>query len=247
MAAMIGAESEGELGYCLASTNKSDLHCSHQFYSYDMHKALVQQAMYFKDNATVTTLKAQNKEVAMWLPEQNSGSYQAIIDYVKFLLGRTTEGAPYPPGPDSKELDSLPQISPEYILADMTVFSLALPPPTPSKTDFKPLPRQKPCWLPDRRLLLLDLAQFRVPRATLAWGSTINSPWNHIMLPLLHKHWQWAMAHGAFSSYATSPKYSSDAVIRGVIERWLRGKREEDESYHNRKKRNQRRRTVSLL
>lgn len=184
--------------------------------------------------------------MSTWLPDRNSGSYQAVIDYVKFLLGRTSSQAAYPPGPDPNELSLLPNISPELILADLIVFTLEIPPPSPSEYSIKLLPRQKPSWLPLRRLFLLDLARLTIPRATLAWQSP-DSPWNRIMLAVLQKHWRWAMAQGAFSLYTINPKYCDDVISRAVMERWLRGRMDESEGLHTRKRKNQRRSAVSLL
>ncbi|EGG09494.1 uncharacterized protein MELLADRAFT_95983 [Melampsora larici-populina 98AG31] len=205
-------------------------------------ESVVTQAMHFKDGRTVKTLKAENKEVAAWLPDRNSGSYQAIIDYMKYLLGVSTSRVPYPDSPTPEELSVLPQITPESILADSTVFSLNLPPPSISKK-ITHRPRQKSCWLIYKEYFLSDMSQLLIPRATLAWESR-DCRWNQIMLALLLKHWRWAQVHGAFSLYGADPKYFSDAIVRAVMERWLRGQKTKSEVYYIRKKKTQRRATI---
>ncbi|EGG09597.1 uncharacterized protein MELLADRAFT_95873 [Melampsora larici-populina 98AG31] len=200
--------------------------------------------MHFADGTGVKSLKAQNREVAKWLPKRNSGSYQAIIDYLKFMLGRFGSHTPYPASPEPSELNLLPQVSSASILADLSVFAVDLPPPSPSNQMMKLLPRQTSCWFTYRRFFLEDLSRFGIPRATLAWESPVSSSWNQMMLVFLLKHWQWAMAQGAFSQYAPDPKYCTDAISRAVMERWIRGRTGEDEKYRNRKKKNQRRAAI---
>lgn len=182
--------------------------------------------------------------MAPWLPERNSGDYQAIIDYLKYLLGRTAAGTPYPPSPNPTELDQVPQISPECILADLTVFSLNPPVTDPSCDDKISLPRQKPCWVTSKALFNCDLARYRVPRMTLVWGKSDDSVWNCVVLAICLKHWLWAKEHNAFSHYSIDPKFSGNAIVLGVMERWVRGQRPAGNP-NSAKKNNKRRMAVS--
>lgn len=207
-------------------------------------KTCLEQPMHFSEGAGVRSLKAQNREVAKWLPQRNSGSYQAITDYTKFMIGRFGSRAPYPTSPDPSELHSLPNVNSETIMADLSVFGVDLPPPTPSHQTITLLPRQDTCWITYRRFFIQDLARFGMPRATLAWESPLNSPWNEMMLAFLVKHWKWAMTQGAFNRYSVDHKYSTDAICRAVIERWFRGRMSQDETYRRRKMKNQRRATI---
>lgn len=191
------------------------------------------------------SLKAQNKEVAPWLPERNSGISQAVTDYLKFLLGRTTKREPYPPTPTSTELVQLPQISTDTILTDLSVFSLDPVPAHPPTDDSTCLPRQKPCWRDFKILFVLDIDRYSVPRATLAWGSPVDCAWNQIVLIICLKHWRWAKDHNAFSSYNIDPEASSNAVVLGIMERWLRGKSNPNLNINDAKKNNKRRNAVS--
>ncbi|EGG01112.1 uncharacterized protein MELLADRAFT_92742 [Melampsora larici-populina 98AG31] len=200
--------------------------------------------MHFKDGAGVGSVKAQNREVAKWLPQRNSGSYQAIVDYLKFLLGKFNSGATYPAGAEALELDRLPHLSLETVRADLTVFANDPPPPSPSIEKIKLLPRQDSSWFTYRSLFLQDLTRYSIPRATLAWESSVGSAWNQIMLVFLVKHWRWALAQGVFSQYSLDLRYSSEAICRAVMERWIRGRVGQDEKYRNRKKKNQRRATL---
>ncbi|EGG11897.1 uncharacterized protein MELLADRAFT_58967 [Melampsora larici-populina 98AG31] len=210
-------------------------------------QALLDQPMYFANGLGVKSLKAQNREVAKWLPARNSSSYQAMVDYLKFMLGAIGPRALYPASPDPSELRLLPQVSLETILADQSVFCGTLPPPTLSDQTENLLPRQDPCWFTYRRVFLNDLAWYRIPRATLAWESPATSSWNKTMLVFLMKHWRWANARGAFNRYSVDTKYSTDAICRAVMERWMHGRVKEDEKYRNQKKKSQRRAAIPVL
>ncbi|EGF97284.1 uncharacterized protein MELLADRAFT_86100 [Melampsora larici-populina 98AG31] len=207
-------------------------------------KPFLNRPMHFQDGAGVSSVKAQNREVAEWLPQRNSASYQAITDYLKFLLGKFNSRTPYPASPESFELDVLPQLSSETIMADLSVFANDLPPPSPSQQTIKLLPRQDSGWFRYRSFFLQDLTRFSIPRATLAWESPVSCPWNQIMLVFLMKHWRWAMAQGVFSRYHPDPRFSTDDICRAVMERWIRGRVGQDDKYRNRKKKNQRRATI---
>lgn len=200
--------------------------------------------MYLKDGHTVRSLKARNKDLAPWLPERNSGAYQAIIDYTKFLLGISAPGAPFPPNPSPTEIAQLAQILPEAILSDMAFTCIIPSEPTTEST--KLLPRQTDYWLRSKALFLSDLARYQIPRATVATKpETMSTAWNPVMLAVLLKHWRWAKEHGAFSRYSVNPKFFSEAVARAVMERWIRGRETAASRSNVLKMNNQRRNHVS--
>ncbi|EGG09638.1 uncharacterized protein MELLADRAFT_61026 [Melampsora larici-populina 98AG31] len=207
-------------------------------------KAILDRPMYFEEGGGVRSLKAQNRELALWLPQRNSGSYQAITDYMKFMLGKFGTRAVYPTSPEPSEIHLLPDLDSGTIPADSSVFGLHLEPPSPSHQTINLLPRQDASWITYRRIFLQDLTRFGIPRATLAWESPVTFPWNKMMLAFLVKHWRWAMSQGAFSRYSVDSTYSTDAICQAAMERWFRGRVSKEGKYRSRKMKNQRRATI---
>lgn len=203
--------------------------------------------MVLKVNKAVRSLKAQNKVVTPWLPQRNSDACQVITDFVKYLLGRTSPQAPYPLSPDPTELAQLPELTPESIISNLRILDIEDPATNHLVQTEISLPRQTPCWSKHKQQFLSDLAFHKIPRFTFAWEDSYMSRWNQIMICFIIKHWQLAKEHNAFSQYRINPKHGSLAIARGVIERWLRGRKVEGSRSMDQKKNNKQQNAVSLF
>jgi hypothetical protein len=133
--------------------------------------------------------------------------------------------APYPPEPTTEEINQLPVLTYENVMEDQKAFSLPLEPATLSPPASRISHRQKQSWTVHRQHFLRDLEIFGIPRATLAWSLSEKAAWNQTFLFFVVKHFQRAMAAGAFSEYPM--KHHGHLITLGIFERWLRGRREE--------------------
>lgn len=194
-----------------------------------------------EENHQAVTIKSANRAVAQWLPDRNSNFSQAVIDFVKFLLGKTSTALPpdptpnelshlpdfqnhdLPPDPTPNELSQLPDVKYDDIMNDFRVFAMPLAPASPSARHSKNAHRQKDCWATTRRLFLQDLRLFGFPRATFAWELSDKSPWNQTFVVFVVKFFRRAMELDSFSKYNVNPAHDSDLICMGILERWLRG------------------------
>lgn len=199
-----------------------------------------------------TSLKAVNRAVADWLPDHNSGTCEAVTDFVKFLLGRLKLGESYPAPPTLNEISRLPQLSYQSILEDRRIFALELEVEDPPPAVNLP-PRHQASWFTYRKLFIHDLCMSGIPRVTVDWKRSVYSPWNEMFLAFAVKHYRWAKQHGAFGRYPINPVYDTDIVSLGILERWLRGRSAEMKSLainpglHLSRRKYTRHQTVSII
>lgn len=175
-------------------------------------------SMLWKQGGLASTVKAQNRAVASWLPERNSGFCQATTDFLKYLLGVAPINSIYPPDPTDEEISRLPSYSINDIGNNLSVFSVILPENSIPMEDSLLPRRSKSCWIHHKQYFLLDLNQNGISSAKLQLKTRRPSSWNAIILTLAVKHLKWARERGAFSNYALDPRQNDELMTLAVLE-----------------------------
>lgn len=210
---------------------------------------LPENSKLLKNGQIAKSVRAQNRAVAGWLPPHHTAYCQAISEFTRYLLDMPDTSLPPPPPTDS-ELAALPTLSEAAILGHTAVFSVGSDPIRIHDSTQKLQGRRKVSWVTHRHVFLLDLSQSGVPRATFEWITSRDSQWDNTMLVFLVKHIKWADKHDAFSRYSINRDHTSDEILWGVLERWLRGRAEDrakrmrNPDFYVKKLKNSRRKSV---